>query len=138
MAGSTEELSHNLAREWVADRLAAARIERATAESEWVGKGVAWPQTSGEHDDPTGIEEPEIIKVYVTVPGTVEEAAIEEMVDYLRKETDADPRLGGRVEAGSMRDGQDDIELVDDSDLGPQAQRIGLSFRISGPLDPVP
>jgi hypothetical protein len=138
MARSNEELSHNLAREWVGDRLAAARIQRATAESEWVGKGIAWPQTSGEHDDPTGIEEPEIVKIYVTVPGTVTEPEIKEMVDYLREETNADPRLGGRVETGSMRNGQDDIELVDDFDLGPRTQRIGLMFRISGPLDPVP
>lgn len=138
MPRSNEELSHNLAREWVADRLAAAQVKRATAESEWVGKGVVWPQTSGEHDDPTGIEEPEIVKVYVTVPAGIGEAAIEEMVDFLRAETDADPRLGGRVQEGSMRDGQDKIELVDDHDLGPRAQRVGLSFRINGPLDPIP
>jgi hypothetical protein len=126
-----------LAREWVASRLAAARVMKATAESEWVGKGVVWPQTSGEHDDPTGIEEPEIVKVYVTVPADIGEAAMEEMVNFLRAETDADPRLGGRVEKGSMRDGQDKIELVDDPDLGPRAQRVGLTFRISGPLDSV-
>jgi hypothetical protein len=137
MARSKEELSHNLAREWVTDRLAAARVKHATAESEWIGKGVVWPQTSGEYDDPTGIEEPEIVKVYVAVPAGIDEASINEMVDYLRAETDAEPRLGGRVEEGSMRDGQDDIEVVDDVDLGPRAQRVGLSFRISGPLNPV-
>src|SRR6185312_1538301 len=130
MARSEEELSHNLAREWVTDRLAAARVKHATAESEWIGKGMAWPQTSGEFGDPTGIEEPEIVKVYVTVPAGIEESAINEMVGYLRAETAAEPRLGGRVEEGSMRDGQDDIELVDDPDLGQQAQRVGLLFRI--------
>ncbi len=138
MPKADEELSHNLAREWVADRLAAARAIRATAESEWIGKGVAWPQTSGEHDDPTGVKEPEIVKVFVTVPAGIDEAAIQQMVDYLRAETAAEPRMGGRVEDGSMREGQDDIELVDDLDLGAQAQRIGLTFRISGPLEPLP
>lgn len=137
MPKANQELSHNLAREWIVDRLSAMRVERVTAESEWTGKGVAWPQTSGEHDDPTGIVEPEIVKVFVTVPAATDEAAIQRMVGYLRSETEADPRLGGRVEGSSMRDGQDDIEVVDDSDLGPKARRIGLTLRISGPLDPV-
>lgn len=136
MPGAQEELAHNLAREWVVDRLGAVRIERATAESGWIGKGVAWPQTSGEHDEPTGVARPEIVKVFVTVPARTGESAIGQLVDYLREETDAEPRLGGRVEEGSMRDGQDETEVVDDHDLGEKAQRIGLTFRISGPIGP--
>jgi hypothetical protein len=130
-------LSHNLAREWVTDRLGAAGIKLATAESEWIGKGVAWPQTSGEHDDPTGVAEPEIVKVFVTVPAATTDAALDSLIDFLRTETDAEPALGGRVESGSMRAGHDQVQVVDDLDLGANARRVGLTFTITGPLEPV-
>lgn len=137
MPRSDEELSHNLAREWVTDLLAAADITPATAESEWIGKGVTWPQTSGEHDDPTGVAAPEIVKVFVTVPATTPDATLDELIDFLRAETDAEPALGGRVESGSIRAGYDEVEVIDDLDLGARARRVGLTFTITGPLGPV-
>jgi len=128
-------LSHNLTREWVTDRLSQVEWLKATIQSEWVGEGIAFPQTSGEHNDPTGVEPPDLVNVYVTVPASVSEASRAELVSYLQSGAEADPHFEGRFRAGHM-EGLTDVEEVESLDQGAGAQRLTLRFSVRGPVGP--
>ena len=108
-----------------------------TVESQWVAKAPAWPQTSGEHNDPTGVVEPDFVAVKVTFAGSVADERIEMAREFLLAETAKDPRLGGRVGSGRMRDDPlPEIELVDSPDFGEDAKQIDLTFTIAEPIAP--
>ena len=119
-------MSHNLAREWVAACLVPMRGIHATSQSEWVSELPGFPE---------GAESRDRVHVYVTVPGSYNKDRVKLLVECLRKQADADPRLGGRFESAHLFDFRDgkDIEIVDSDEFGPEAKKLTLDFSVEGP-----
>lgn len=127
-------LSHNLTREWVTDHLASLRRVHATVTSEWIGEGVAFPQTVGEHNDPVDTLPPDWVHVYVVVPASMSESEIKQMMHYLHEQAEQDPRFGGRFASAHMEQcDSKDVERVDSADYGPDAKRLTLRFSVQEP-----
>ncbi len=131
-------LSHNLAREWVTAELQSMRWPAATVQSEWVGEGVAFPQTSGEHNDPTAVAPPDWIDIHITVPSSTTEDAMEGLLQALDAAASADPYLGGRFDTGHFEGQEGETERVESLDQGANAQRLTVRLSVQGPRSPMP
>jgi hypothetical protein len=125
-------LSHNLAREWVTSYLASQGDINATVESEWFGEGIAFPQTAGEFQEPTGQVPPDWIRVVVAFPGNVHIERVEELANTLSQAIDEDPRMGGRMQSARLFS----LEPFVIERIHPEGVTLSLQFSVTGPTSP--
>lgn len=131
---SRGQLAPNLAREWVTEQVGEEGAV-ASIQSEWLSEGIPFPQTSGEHEDPTGIKPPDWIGVKVTVPASTNDERIEALTQRIKEASEGDRSLGSRVGAAHFMDDEPQIAEVEHQDYGP-AKEITYRFSVRDPLGP--
>jgi hypothetical protein len=132
------ELTHNLVREWVSERLKPRNRPHATVQSQIRGQGVPFPTEAGEHQDPIkDVVVPHLVDVFVALPGDMTEEQVKEVIEYLEAEINADPTLGGRVGSARFAADQAKFERQDNHDLGSDAWRLTAPFTAQEPKQPV-
>ena len=119
-------MSHKLAREWVAARLAElGQVRIYELESSATGTGVPFPE---------GADAPDFVEVCITLPRDFDDERIELLVSYLREAAEHDPRLEGRFASGGLQSTpRSTVETVNSADVGPEARRVTIPMTVTTP-----